>query len=201
MRVSSVLRDLQRKSKSNPKINLIMKLRRALLPILLVAGFVTNSFAAHHGKPLFVQTYLKSYTSETDKLISLAEEFSEEGMEWRPDDGIRSVREAILHVAGANYGIGSRFLGKELPEGVNPREIRNIKSRGEAIEVLKSSVQFVKEAIGSMDDAALAEPIKLFGQDSNRMGAAIAVGGHAYEHLGQLIAYARSSGVVPPWSQ
>ena len=30
------------------------------------------------------------------------------------------------------------------------------------------------------------------------MGAAMAVGGHAYEHLGQLIAYARSSGVVPP---
>ena len=178
-----------------------MKLRSALLPILLAAGFVTNSFAAHHGKPLFVQTYLKSYTSETDKLISLAEEFSEEGMEWRPAEGIRSVREAILHVAGANYGIGFRFLGKELPEGVNPRGFRNIESRAEAIELLKSSVQFVKDAIGSMDDATLAEPIKLFGRDSNRMGAAIAVGGHAYEHLGQLIAYARSSGVVPPWSQ
>ena len=178
-----------------------MKLRSALLPILLAAGFVTNSFAAHHGKPLFVQTYLKSYTSETDKLISLAEEFSEEGMEWRPADGIRSVREAILHVAQGNYGIGSRFLGKELPAGVNPREFRKIKTKAEAVSLLKDSVQFVKDAIGSMDDATLAEPIKLFGQDSNRMGAAIAVGGHAYEHLGQLIAYARSSGVVPPWSQ
>ena len=178
-----------------------MKLRSALLPILLIAGFVTNSFAAHHGKPLFVQTYLKSYTAETDKLISLAEAFSDEGMEWRPAKGIRSVREAILHVAQANYGIGSRFLGKKLPEGVNPREFRNITSNSEAIALLKSSIQFVKDAIGSMDEAALAEEIKLFGQDSNRMGAAIAVGGHAYEHLGQLIAYARSSGVVPPWSQ
>jgi len=178
-----------------------MKMRSSFLPILLVAGFVTDTFAAHHGKPLFVQTYLKSYTAETDKLVSLAEAFSEEGMEWRPADGIRSVREAVLHVAQANYGIGSRFLGKELPSGVNPREFRNIKTKAEAVSLLKDSIQFVKDAVGSLDDAALAEPIKLFGQDSNRMGAAIAVGGHAYEHLGQLIAYARSSGVVPPWSE
>ncbi len=27
------------------------------------------------------------------------------------------------------------------------------------------------------------------------------VSGHAHEHLGQAIAYARSNGVVPPWSQ
>ena len=34
------------------------------------------------------------------------------------------------------------------------------KTKAEAVSLLKDSVQFVKDAIGSMDDATLAEPIK-----------------------------------------
>ncbi len=179
-----------------------MTIRKTLLPALLFLGLASSTFAAHHEKPLFVETFLKSYTGETNKLVNLAEEFSDEGMQWRPADGIRSVREAILHVASANYFIAGRFLGAKMPEGLNPREFdKKIKTKSEAVQTLKESIQFVKDAVAAMDEAALAEPIKLFGQDSTRMGAVFAVGGHAYEHLGQLIAYARSSGVVPPWSQ
>ncbi len=178
--------------------------RNLLLAALLTVGLVTPSFAAHHAKKggsLFTETFLQTYTSETDKLISLAEEFSEEGFEWRPAEGIRSVRESVLHVASANYFIGSR-LGKEMPEGLNPRKFEEMyTSQDEAVAALKKSIDFVKSAVGSLDDAALAESVKLFGRDFNKMGAVLVVGGHAYEHLGQLIAYARSSGVVPPWSQ
>ena len=182
-----------------------MTLRSTYLSALLLAvGLSASTFAAHHAKKggsLFTETFLKTYTAETDKLVSLAEAFSEEGFEWRPAEGIRSVREAVLHVAGANYFIGSR-LGKEMPDGLNPRKFEEMyQSKDEAVAALKKSVAFVKSAVGSLDDEALAEPVKMFGQDFNKMGAALVVGGHAYEHLGQLIAYARSFGVVPPWSQ
>ncbi|MDE0767675.1 MAG: DinB family protein [Opitutaceae bacterium] len=182
-----------------------MKTIKVLIAVFLAWGLIGSAIADHHKKgeqSVFQATFLGSYSAETDKLVSLVEEFSEKGFEWRPAEGIRSVHEAVLHVATANYGIGSRFLGKAMPEGLNPRELgKTVKTREEAIVVLKDSIQFVKEAVGTLDDAALAEPIKLFGSDSNRMGAVLVLGGHAYEHLGQLIAYARSSGVVPPWSQ
>ena len=88
-----------------------------------------------------------------------------------------------------------------MPEGINPRQFnKTIKSKEDTIKVLKDSIQFVKEAVGGLDEAGLAESIKLFGNDSSKMGAVLVLGGHAYEHLGQLIAYARSSGVAPPWS-
>ncbi len=181
-----------------------MKTSKILLAALLTWGLLGSAIADHHkkgGHSLFQQTFLGTYGSETDKMVSLAEAFTEEGMEWRPAEGVRSVREAILHVAGANYGLGARFLGKKMPEGINPRQLdKTIKSKEDTIKVLKDSIQFVKEAVGDLDDASLAESINLFGNESNKMGAVLVLGGHAYEHLGQLIAYARSSGVVPPWS-
>lgn len=184
---------------------LIMKTSKALMGLALACGLLFTAFGGHHKKSessVFLTTFLGNYSGETDKLISLAEAFPESGIEWRPAEGIRSVREAILHVATANYFISGRFLGAEMPEGMNPREFeKTIKTKDEAIATLKSSVQFVKDALSGLDDAALAEPIKLFGNDTNRMSAVLVVGGHAYEHLGQLIAYARSSGVTPPWSQ
>ena len=182
-----------------------MKISKVLIAALVAWGLIGSAIADHHKKgemSVFQKTFLGAYSGETDKLVSLAEEFSEKGFEWRPAEGIRSVHEAVLHVATANYGIGSRFLGKSLPDGLNPRELgKTVKTKAEAVKVLKESIQFVKDAVAGMDEASLAEPIKMFGNDTTRMGAVLIVGGHAYEHLGQLIAYARSSGVVPPWSQ
>ena len=120
-------------------------------------------------------------------------------MEWRPDDGIRSVREAILHVAERIMESVPVFWARSCQKA-SIRGNQEYQEQGRSHRGAQELGQFVKEAIGSMDDAALAEPIKLFGQDSNHMGAAICWRTR-YEHLGQLIAYARSSGVVPPWSQ
>ena len=178
---------------------------KLLLSAFLMLGLTLPSFGTHHKSgenvTLYQRVFLKSYSRETDKLVSLAEAFSEEGYAWRPAEGIRSVREAILHVASANYGIGS-MLRKEVPKGLNPRGFeKSITTKTETIEVLKNSIQFAKAAVRGLDEASLTEVINLYGSESSRMGAVDILGRHAYEHLGQLIAYARSSGVVPPWSQ
>lgn len=183
-----------------------MTTRRSLLAALLLMGFtVSTTFGAAHKAEermtTFQKVFLKQYSGETDKMVSLAEAFSEKGFEWRPADGIRSVRETILHVASANYGLG-KILGKDVPSGLNPREFeRSIKGKAETIQVLKDSIEFAKEAVQGLDEESLDEEVKFFGMEAPRMSAAMILGGHAYEHLGQLIAYARSSDVVPPWSQ
>ncbi len=43
--------------------------------------------------------------------------------------------------------------------------------------------------------------IKFFGQDISRQRAMIGTVNHLHEHLGQMIAYARSNNVTPPWSR
>ena len=43
--------------------------------------------------------------------------------------------------------------------------------------------------------------MKLFGRDMTKEEAVRFLFGDQHEHLGQSIAYARSNGVVPPWSK
>jgi len=44
-------------------------------------------------------------------------------------------------------------------------------------------------------------PLKLFGRDWTKQDAVMHILEDQHEHLGQSIAYARSNGVVPPWSK
>jgi uncharacterized damage-inducible protein DinB len=47
----------------------------------------------------------------------------------------------------------------------------------------------------------LAQKFDFFGSEVSGRGLFLIVHAHMTEHLGQTIAYARSTGVVPPWSQ
>jgi hypothetical protein len=50
-------------------------------------------------------------------------------------------------------------------------------------------------------DAKLDRRVTLFGQEFSEQGMWILQATHLHGHLGQLIAYARMNGVVPPWSR
>ena len=47
----------------------------------------------------------------------------------------------------------------------------------------------------------LDAPMKIFGTETTARATWISTTTHLHEHLGQLIAYARSNKVVPPWSK
>lgn len=182
-----------------------MKTIKVLIGVLLASGLILSAFGDHHkqgeGTTMFQEVFLKTYSGETDKLISLAEAFSAEGFEWRPAEGIRSVREATLHVASANYFLIGK-LGGKVPEGLNPKTFeKEITNQAQAIATLKQSITIAKATVKGLAEAQLSETVNLFGKESPKMEVALVLNGHASEHLGQLIAYARSSGVVPPWSQ
>jgi hypothetical protein len=68
-------------------------------------------------------------------------------------------------------------------------------------EALGSSYGAVKTALAGLSDSDLSTKVKIFGMDSTKQGAAMMLLSDQHEHLGQSIAYARSNGVVPPWSK
>jgi uncharacterized damage-inducible protein DinB len=53
--------------------------------------------------------------------------------------------------------------------------------------------------VASADD--LRRKVKIAGRDATADGIYLRIIAHANEHMGQLIAYARMNGIVPPWSQ
>lgn len=142
------------------------------------------------------------------KFIALAKAIPESAYGWRPGTGVRSVREVFLHVAGENYGIPI-MMGQPAPaasgitsdfKSAAAYEARAL-TKEQVVAELEASFRNLHQGMGLTTDQNLTEPIKFFGQDWTRQRAMVLTVTHLHEHLGQMIAYARSNNVVPPWSK
>lgn len=136
------------------------------------------------------------------RALALADKFSEEQYDWRPAEGVRSVREVLLHLAAANYFF-MLASGFELPEGVNPMEMEtNITGKKNVMNAVKDSYAYIKEKVMEIEDNALGDEVKFpFPGEHNKLTAILLGVDHNGEHVGQLIAYARMNGITPPWSE
>ena len=142
------------------------------------------------------------------KYVALAEAMSGH-YAWRPAEGVRSTGEVFSHVAGANFML-PLFVGIQPPESMRVagmpeamaklQELEKVTDEGEIRESLRHSFMHMKHAIAQVPDGELDTIIQLFGSDTTKRAALVLMVNHMHEHLGQAIAYARSNGVVPPWS-
>lgn len=134
------------------------------------------------------------------KLLALAEAIPADKFSWRPAPGVRSVSEVFAHVAGGNYFLLSK-TGVPNPEGVDPRSFeKNATDKAKLTPLLKDSFAYVRGHIAKASDADLDKQVEFFGSKTTVRGLHLRLVSHAHEHLGQMIAYARSIGVAPPWS-
>ena len=74
-------------------------------------------------------------------------------------------------------------------------------TRAQVVAELEKSFAFLKKSMTAMPDAQLGAPLEVFGQKMTNRALWISTTTHLHEHLGQMIAYARSTGVTPPWSK
>ena len=143
---------------------------------------------------------LDSIKDAESKLLELAEATPEETYDWRPGEGVRSQGEVFLHVAAANYGIPS-FWGVEPPEGFSFQGYeKSITGKANIKKALTAAFEHVEKGFLSLSEEDLAKEVNLFGRETTVRGGYLGVLSHAHEHLGQSIAYARTNGIVPPWS-
>ncbi|MFS4494822.1 DinB family protein [Maribacter sp. 2308TA10-17] len=167
----------------------------------LLMSVLTLSFFAMHAQDNLAQTTIQAVLSgNQDQVIQLAEAFSEEQYDWRPAEGVNSVGEALMHVAGGNYFLASK-MGFAPPEDVDMMNLGKITGKDNIIAALKKSNAFVLDKITMVETAALNEEVDFGFAKMNKLGGLLAMMEHNGEHKGQLIAYARSNGVVPPWSK
>ena len=156
-----------------------------------------------------VMTDLMSDVADTEKkFISLAKEIPAEKYEWRPGTGIRSVGDVLRHVASDNYLIPS-ILGHaaDPSTGIKGDDYKTAvafegrkATKEQTIADLEKSFANLKQAMQATTPAKLGDQVKMFGQPFTRQRAWVVGTTHLHEHLGQLIAYARTNGVKPPWS-
>ena len=142
------------------------------------------------------------------KFVDLAKAIPADKYTWRPGTGVRSVGEVIKHIAADNYlipaGVGypadpaTGIKGEDYKTAV-AYEGRTM-TKEQAIAEMEKSFAHLKKSMQATPAAKLGDPVKLFGQPFTMQRAWLLGTTHIHEHLGQLIAYARSNGVKPPWS-
>ena len=135
------------------------------------------------------------------QLIALAEATPAEKFAWRPAPGIRSVSEVYMHIAMANFYLLSA-TGPKMPADLKSADLeKTVTAKADVIDWLKRSLDAVKVAHAVVKPDDLQRKVKVNGVDATVDGMYLRIIVHANEHMGQLIAYARMSGVVPPWSK
>lgn len=125
------------------------------------------------------------------KLAELAEALPENKLEWTPVDGVRSYGGVLRHVAFWNHYVSDSLNGKQPDDTLNELPAEDYATKARVLAALVESSRDVAAALR-------AQPLSA---DRKTLELTVAFLEHNSEHYGQLVAYARLMGIVPPASR
>lgn len=141
-----------------------------------------------------------------DKFVALAVAFPEETYDWRPMEGVRSVRDVLMLIA-VEGTILPTMWEIEAPEwiaavdlGAEYGRLREL-SKDELTAEIERSFEHLLGRVGALTAEELAASANFFGLTTELGTALDLLANDMHEHLGQAIAYARMNQIVPPWSR
>ena len=175
---------------------------RSLFAALLLAALLVPVAVQAQDQPAGIRGELiASMTDAGGKIQELAGAIPDGKYTWKPSKDVRSTGQVFLHVVQVNYLIPSYFgfkptmsmdeLGKLDSQTMEPAKVR---------EMLKESYAWASKAVSDTPDSDLETPVEFFGMKMTKRAGLLLLTEHSHEHLGQLIAYARSNNIVPPWT-
>jgi uncharacterized damage-inducible protein DinB len=151
----------------------------------------------------FIKDYLGQVDFVEGRILALNQAMAEKET-WRPAEGVRSVSEAYLHIAFANYLL-PKVMGFEPPASINfsmdmKKWDTQTTDAAKINEILKASFDNVRNVSRKVTAAQMEKKVDFFGHEMTGRNMLITALNHMHEHFGQSIAYARMNGVVPPWT-
>jgi len=152
---------------------------------------------------------LDAWVTQVEQLVvpaadALAEErysFAPSGGEFR---GVRTFAEQVKHLAAANWQLGSRAAGETPPAGTHDETApESIRTKVQIMEYLRGSFACLHRAAVASAGAKLVEPIDGTSGtwQRTRLGLLVDAIAHSSNHYGQMAAYLRMNGIVPPASR
>lgn len=171
---------------------------------LALAALVSSAaFGEHHEAEAPASGFRADLLADLDtleeKVVSLAEAIPADKYGWAPTPEVRNTAASYVHMAQSSHRI-LRALGFEAPEGVDEMETA-ITEKAAVVEALESSFAAARRAVTAIGDDDLDSKVPFFGGEWSKRRILMLLAAHCHEHLGQAIVYARSVGVVPPWSR
>ena len=173
--------------------------------LLLIAGAPQLAFGQEAATgsdkpelPGWTQAFLHYLNSVEKKTVQVAEDFPDElynTYRSGDDPDVRTVAEVLLHVAFTNANVAFMSSTEEQKQAYaeahnGPPSVLNFRFTSKADTVTK-----VRETFAAVRASIQANP------NPDNAGIWYYAGFHSSEHFGQLMAYYRVNGLVPPTSR
>lgn len=148
----------------------------------------------------FKVEFLHQFDQSMAKVVALAEAVPADVYARRPLPAVVPLAQMFAHIARFNYEYPARAMGISTPPDIDRDTLERVKSKPEVLALLRRSADHVRLAIRRMPEAQLGRTTTLYGRQVPQWAVLFQLIAHLDDHLGQAIAYARVSGVTPPWS-
>jgi uncharacterized damage-inducible protein DinB len=188
--------------------------RRAPLKGLLTAAFAAGMLVNAAGVraqtrvPTILQMrdgYLADMDTVHAKIMALANAIPETKFDWKPTPEVRTVSNALMHIALEWTVWVPVSAGGMPPAGWSPEtraKLMAVTGKKQVLEELDKAWRHGRQQLASATEEKLANVrFTVYDPPLPFDKAAFKMAGDLHEHLGQLITYSRLLGVVPPWSK
>ena len=166
--------------------------------------FITNCVGQQSILPAIERQFNKI---ESD-ILSGAQAMPEDNFDFTPESlnirnsdfkGVRTFAGQIKHLATDNILIWSAINGDAVRSDIEDvNGPKNIKTKNEVIEYLKSSFAIGRKAISTLTTGNAMDLIEFRGRKLSKLDLAFYALTHANEHYGQMVIYLRFCGIIPP---
>ncbi|MGB8060438.1 MAG: DinB family protein [Candidatus Sulfotelmatobacter sp.] len=147
-------------------------------------------------------------TNMQHEFVPAAEAMPEDKYGFAPTNGqfkgVRTFAQQIKHVAAVNYELGAALLEQKPPVDIGDESgPASITSKADILKYLRDSFDYVHKAIATINESNFTGTVRSpFGEGSvSRLGLAMEVASHGYDHYGQMVEYLRMNGIIPPASR
>ncbi len=137
------------------------------------------------------EAVLESWNDIGGRIITMAEDWSEDKYNYRPNAQVRTFADVLRHIAGSNYDLLNHVTGKKVGDGANDPSPDTYKTKAQIVAFVKKSVEDGAATIKEQGDAGILKALDYWIGYTEHMG----------EHYGQLVQYYRNNGIVPPESR
>ena len=106
-----------------------------------------------------------------------------------------------MHIAIANFYFLSVVGKQTMPPEIKPGFEKSVTAKADVISWLKRSLDAARDARAKETPKELERKVEFLKQSTTAVDVYLRMIIHCNEHMGQLIAYARMTGVIPTWSK
>lgn len=174
---------------------------RVLRAALLAVAVSTTAAQAQSAPTDYRDEFLAHFGRSGMKMAQLSAAVPESLYTWSPGEGVMSIAQVYMHIARYNYLYLDGSLGIPAPDGVDWQNFESVTDKATIVAALQASIEHVQRSARALTEADLTGTVTLYGRQKPGWTVLFQLLSHMNEHVGQSIAYARTNGVVPPWSR